>query len=245
MNIYLFAHQDDEFFCLPYIRNDILSNVTVNIVYLTNGCFNGVTSAVRNIESLKTFSEIGVGSDNVYFLGEKLQIDDGQLYNNVDIVISSLNCLFKDEDIGKVIFPCFEGGHQDHDSISYVIGYMDMFKTTQKLQFPLYNAYKMPKPLFSVFKIIKEQEISCEEFIFNFLDLRHIFNYTSQKKSFLGLGPFILLRFLFNRKVKLVKFNYSYIQRRPHNGELLYERRTKLKFDYIDMKIKKKLENNK
>lgn len=244
MNIYLFAHQDDEFFCLPYLREDIRSNKDIKVLYLTDGCINGVSSFVRNQESLKTLSKLGFSKDDVYFVGEELSINDGKLYNHVGSVVSYINQLLYDEKVEKVIFPCFEGGHQDHDAISYIVYYVDLFKISRKLQFPLYNAYNTLKPLFKVFNNIKDQQLSNVNYSFQFSDLKYIFNYKSQIKSFIGLGPFILVRFFFNRDVKMVEFAPSYLKKRPHKNELLYERRTNLVFKDLERLIKHSMEKD-
>ncbi|HHQ4804305.1 PIG-L family deacetylase [Aeromonas veronii] len=244
MNIYLLAHQDDEFFCLPYIRKQIQYNEEVLVVFLTNGCFGGVTSEKRNRESLKTLIDLGVDTKNVMFFGESLEIDDGKLHRSVGKVIAKLENEFATAKINKVIFPCFEGGHQDHDSISYIVAHSRVFDRAKRLQFSLYNAYKISKPLFRVYKIINDQNLSDEGFAYKISDLRYILNYKSQKKSFIGLGPFIIVRLLFNKYINLVKFENFYIYKRPHLGALLYEKRTKLTYEGLDMEIRSNLEKN-
>ncbi|HFG2077083.1 TPA: PIG-L family deacetylase [Vibrio cholerae] len=242
MNIYLLAHQDDEFFCLPYIRKQILNSEPILVIFLTNGCFGGVTSEQRNRESLKTLTDLGVDARSVIFLGEQLKIDDGKLHESVGKVITKLESEFVTTKISKVIFPCFEGGHQDHDSISYIVAYSRVFNGAKRLQFSLYNAYEIINPLFRVYKTIRHQRLSDDGFYYNISDLKYILNYKSQKKSFLGLGPFILVRFLVRRYINLVNFESYYIDKRPHQGVLLYERRTQLTYEALDMKIRNNLE---
>lgn len=244
MNIYLLAHQDDEFFCLPYIRKQIQDGEEVLVIFLTNGCFDGISSEERNKESLKTLIELGVDPKNVMFLGENLGIDDGKLHRSVSKIIAKFENEFAMAKISKVIFPCFEGGHQDHDSISYIVANSRVFDGAKRLQFSLYNAYKIANPLFRVYKTINDQRISDEGFTYRISDLKYIFNYKSQKKSFVGLGPFITARLLVRRYINLVSFENDYIDKRPHLGALLYERRTQLTYERLDMEIRKNLEKN-
>lgn len=244
MNIYLLAHQDDEFFCLPYIRKQIQYSEEVLVIFLTNGCFGGVTSEERNRESLKTLIDLGVDAKNVMFFGESLEIDDGELHRSVGKVIAKLENEFATAKIRKVIFPCFEGGHQDHDSISYIVAHSRVFDRAKRLQFSLYNSYKIAKPLFRVYKIINDQSLSDEGFTYKISDLKYILNYKSQKKSFVGLGPFITARLLVKRYINLVNFENIYIDKRPHLGALLYERRTQLTYEELDMEIRNNLEKN-
>ena len=245
MNIYLLAHQDDEFFCLPYIRKQIHCREEVLVIFLTNGRFGGVTSEERNKESLKTFIDLGVDVKNVIFLGEYLEIQDGQLHRGVGKVIAMLDKKLAMTKINKVIFPCFEGGHQDHDSISYIVAHSRVFDHAKLLQFPLYNAYMIVRPLFRVYKTINAQSLSGEGFTYKISDLKYMLNYKSQKRSFLGLGPFIIGRLFFQRHVNLVNFRADYIDKRPHEGALLYERRTELTYEELDMNIKFNLETQK
>jgi LmbE family N-acetylglucosaminyl deacetylase len=242
MNVYLLAHQDDEFFCLPYIRKQIKHNEKVLVVFLTNGCFGSVTSEERNRESLKTLVDLGVDAKNVMFFGESLEIDDGKLHRSVGKVIAKLANEFATAKISKVIFPCFEGGHQDHDSISYIVAHSRLFDRAKRLQFSLYNAYRLAKPLFRVYKTINDQSLSDEGFTYKISDLKYILNYKSQKKSFVGLGPFITIRIFFKRHINLVNFENDYIDKRPHLGALLYERRTQLTYEGLDMEIRNNLE---
>ncbi|TQQ60488.1 PIG-L family deacetylase, partial [Vibrio cholerae] len=42
--------------------------------------------------------------------------------------------------------------------------------------------------------------------------------------------------------INLVNFESYYIDKRPHQGVLLYERRTQLTYEALDMKIRNNLE---
>ena len=62
----------------------------------------------------------------------------------------------------------------------------------------------------------------------NFIKL--LFNYRTQLKIWIGLYPFIITYYLFKKYLFLEKLDISNIVKRPHTGELLYEKRKFCKF---------------
>lgn len=235
MNVYIFAHQDDEFFCLPQLRKDAEEKKEVKLIYLTNGEFNNVCSSVRNLETLSTLFDLGIEANAVSFLGSILGISDGSLHRSASFVSRILAEIFTSIEIDNIYIPCYEGGHQDHDSISFIINMLALPTETKVYQFPLYNGYGVPFSFFRVMKNINGQVVSDKSIRFKISDMKYIFNYRSQFKTFLGLAPFIMLRLLFNRTVTLVSYDSAYLKDRPHEGRLLYESRLGLSFrDVVD-----------
>ncbi|MFA0049349.1 PIG-L family deacetylase [Vibrio sp. 10N.261.51.F11] len=225
------AHQDDEFFCIPQIRSDIESNIDVLIIYLTNGDGAKALPEERNRETLTVLTDLEVNSDSVVFLGTDLSISDGQLYLNMNRAFNGLKNIIQDKTISSVYFPCYEGGHQDHDAISWLVSKLITTETVNCFQFPLYNGYNICSPLFRVMKVMDTQKKSKISFKFNFLDLKYLLAYKSQKKTWLGLSPFILFRLLLSSKISLVTFEDCYLSNKPHKGKVLYERRTNVTYN--------------
>ncbi|CCN70291.1 PIG-L family deacetylase [Vibrio nigripulchritudo] len=230
MNLYLFAHQDDEFFCLPKIKEDIDNGINVKLLYLTDGGELNISKSVRNDESTGVLTSLGVDVESIIFLGSYLKVSDGYLHRSMNLVLNEIKRTINISKVESVIFPCYEGGHQDHDSISWLVSKLRFKPSALKLQFSLYNGENRIGSFFKVMSCIASQQKSEHAMYYHLSDLSFILTYKSQLKSFLGLGPFILLKIIFRRKIALVEFSEEYLKNRPHAGLLLYEKRFSLSY---------------
>lgn len=236
MNVYLFAHQDDEFFCIPQMRKDIENNINIKVIYLTSGDGGKASPNERNIESSIVLNNLGVSFDQIHFLGSELSIPDGQLYEHMSIIYDNLKVATKNITPRNIFIPCYEGGHQDHDVISWLALKLSKDSKGRIYQFPLYNGYKIFSPFFRVMKLIDGQKVSSKTMEFKFSDLLYLRHYKSQFKTWLGLTPFIILRLLLSKHVILIKFDPIYLSDQPHEGSVLYQRRTDV--NYLKIKAK-------
>lgn len=241
MNIYLFAHQDDEFFCIPLIKKDVAQGERSLIFYLTSGNGGKATPEQRNRESLKVLSELGVNKKNIIFLGTDYDVPDGRLYENVELIYERLKFHLNTqlENICNIYIPCYEGGHQDHDVISWMACRLRKLYSSSVYQFPLYNAYNTLTPFFGVMNLIESQTMSTLKMEFSFKDLLYLRFYKTQLKTWVGLAPFVFLRLLKSQYVNLIEFRESYLLSKPHDGTLLYERRTDKRYLQLKPLMKK------
>ena len=132
--------------------------------------------------------------------------------------------------LDQLIIHSWEGGHPDHDT-SHVIG----FKLVKKLdlldrtfQFPLYSGNKLYWYFFRLFDTsITKGDILVYKIpnLKKFKYLYLISYYKSQVKTFIGLFPIYLMHIIFSKYFKLQKLSKIYYFKKPHSGELLYERR--------------------
>ena len=243
--IYLFAHQDDEF----GVFIDIYKNAKIHniyIFYLTNGdskIINKSKLSIRDRESIKVLTKLGVKRKNIILLGKKLGIICNQLYLNLDKVYNNLaKNLKKIGTISRLITHSWEGGHEDHDACN-LIGRKVAFKNKilkKSYEFSLYNSYKTRLIFFRVFNPLNKNGKKVKsKFVERFFFISLLFIYKSQYKIWIGLYPFIILHYLFNGYNFLTKLQNNFLLTKPHKGKLLYEKRKFCKFK--DFKIKTKL----
>ncbi len=229
--LFLFAHQDDEFGVFQKIVDEIADDREVYCAYITSGVFHGHSPEVRNLESIKVLTKLGVPRDNILFVGEKFSIPDRRLLDNLNKTKEWLvSWLSKNSEIVSIYLPAWEGGHPDHDSLHAVgvVATKELNLIHKVWQFPLYNGYKCKGQFFRVLFTLKNNGQVIEKKIswsnrYRFLSL--ILHYPSQLVTWIGLAPFVILHYLFSGTQSLQRVSVSQIQMRPHLGVLYYERR--------------------
>jgi hypothetical protein len=235
--VFLFAHQDDEF-AVYYLIDTLLKNgYEIVVFYLTSGTFSGQCSSVRNAESLHVLSKLALDASNIYFVGADNSIPDGQLCAHLEHAYAAVkNILRNYGKISLLYCPAWEGGHQDHDA-AHLLGVFLAASYNildDAFQFPLYGGRGLPWIFFRLFSCdplngpVLSYKISWPDRI-RFLSL--ILLYRSQRKTFAGLFPFYLWHMLFRGTQKLQPVSLTRINSKPHQGQLLYERRKMYKYD--------------
>jgi len=198
--LFFFAHQDDEFAILETLSKEISKGNNVICVYLTDG---GVKAEERNAESLRVLERIGIHPKQVLFKGQMLGIKDGELVNHLNAAKDCLLPYLKSlGDIERIYVPAWEGGHQDHDALHALVvtlfEYLGMLERVR--QFSLYNSFKCKGPFFRVMQPLKDNgkvmvyELSIVD---RLKYIRLCLGYPSQKKTWLGLFPFVAYDYLF------------------------------------------------
>ncbi len=243
--IYLFAHQDDEF----GVFSDIYRNKEENniyIFYLTNGTSSAIKKnylSIRDRESIKVLTKLGIKKKNIFFLGKKSDVFCNQLYLNLNKVYNKLvKNLKKIGNIDMIVTHAWEGGHEDHDACNLISRKIaSQFNIMHNsFEFYLYNSYKTRFIYFRVFNpLIKKGKKIRSIFSERIFFISLLFNYKSQFKIWIGLYPFIIFHYLFYGYNFLSKLQKSIKIKKPHKGKLLYEKR---KFcNFKDFKNKAKL----
>ena len=239
---YFFAHQDDEFGIFVQIKKEIKKSEKF-IFYLTSGTDKEIDKNklyIRDKESIKTLTSLGIKKENIFFIGRKLGIKHNKLYLNAKKVTYFLeNFISKTHKLGSIYTHSWEGGHEDHDTCNLITRRIKKkFKIKNCYQFSLYNAFNTSILFFKVFNPINKKNIKkISATIFDrILFIRLLFNYTSQIKTWIGLYPFIISHYFFKGFNYIEKLDNNLTIKRPHKGELLYEKRNFCKFS----KLKKK-----
>ena len=86
--IFLLPHQDDELGVFE-ILNKHPNKKNLIIIYLT-GERNSLKIKARNNESLKVLKKFGINMKNIFFLGDKLRIEDQHLIYNLEKTCKNL-----------------------------------------------------------------------------------------------------------------------------------------------------------
>ena len=123
----------------------------VHCCYFTSGTSSGLDSVRRDNESQDVLVSLGVEPGNIFFIGGKHAIPDGNLVNHINFAYEwALSFLKTNGNSVNIYLPAWEDGHPDHDILhaSGVIAakYADFINTTY--QFPLYSGYFCFGPLF-------------------------------------------------------------------------------------------------
>ncbi len=242
VTLFVFAHPDDEFFCVPFIVDAVRSGHIVRCVYLTDGAWGGQSAARRMSESLRVLARYGVDSAEVYFLGESRSIPDGSLHRHLVAAYQAILPLVRPP-LTSIYTMAWEGGHQDHDAAhAMVLQLLREIPTLHAYQFALYNAFGCPRPWFRVMTPmdvngpVENRALSMREVADM---ISNGFRYPSQWKTWAALLPFAAWRLITRRCVSRQRLSSCRIRERPHEGSLLYERRDNATYpevkEYIDI----------
>lgn len=129
--LFVFAHPDDELYCLTLISRVASSGKKVLVYYLTSGD-EGAEPEVRENESLGVLASAGIGNVDVVFarIPEKRLLSaefvadlfSGNLLRNFEAVVSS----------------AYQGGHEGHDMASFLAYMIANNLNAKYFQYPIY-----------------------------------------------------------------------------------------------------------
>lgn len=228
--LFLFAHQDDEFGVFDQIERERRAGRRVLCVYVTDGAATA-DPARRDAESRAVLAHLGVPSEDIRFIGGQLGIHDCGLHTRVDAFYRWLEAFVcSSPAIDACFIPAWEGGHPDHDLLHAVA--VRLFAARGQLallrQYALYHGKGCAGPFFRVLSPLAENgpvETRRIAWPDRLRHLRFCLGYPSQWRSWVGLFPFVCLRYLQSGRQQLQQVNPARLARRPHDGVLYYERR--------------------
>jgi LmbE family N-acetylglucosaminyl deacetylase len=231
-DIYLFAHQDDEFGVYQTIETGAEAGRRPICIFLTDGAGGGASPDARNKESLKVLTQLGVAPGDIHFIGSEQGIPDGGLVDELPRA-RELTFQILDTLSGPISFTghAWEGGHPDHDAAHLLMLWCakDLNLPLDAVRcFALYNAKDMPGPFFRVLAPITSHGAVTRETIPWADRLRHLrlyLTYRTQWRTLVGLYPIILLHYLTSGAQTLQHPATERPSGRPHAGPLLYEKR--------------------
>lgn len=230
--LFVFAHQDDEYFALPWLLEEISSGAAVACAYLTDGGRRSPTS-VRDGESRAVLRSAGIREENIVFLETvRGRVPDQELaQRSLDALNALERWILKARfEPVRIYAPSYEGGHPDHDAAHLIAAVIASKRRilTEAWHFSMYNAYCCPRPFFATMHQLPTNEVSRAARRMA-LGKRWgmalvCWEYRSQRRSWLGLFPGALYARAIARRERVVRFNLDALRRAPHEGELLYER---------------------
>lgn len=237
--IFLLPHQDDELGVFE-ILNKHTNKKNLTIIYLT-GERNSLKIKARNNESLEVLKKFGINVKNIFFLGDKLRIEDQHLIYNLEKIYKNLKEVLKGKKF-DLFTPTWEGGHPDHDATFLIAVKLKKRINFNHYHFPLYS-----KKNSIFFNLLTPNQYAGKNFNiklskYNLKDalyyLRLTFKYQSQIKTFIILWPFLILFYLFIR-TQYTFYSKNFILEPPGCGKLWYEKRYKITFQKVNRIAKK------
>ncbi len=233
--LWLLAHQDDEVLGLH-----LYSNSTVNhVIYLTDGVRAGAAydSGKRVNEARKAWNEIDKNAELIFF-GTDHALKDGALREEISLVhLNELIEICQNREINEIVTLQLEGGHQDHDIVSMLAEELAVRLSLDFFTFPAYRALHKRCPLYAVMSSPhKSLEKKSPPIVLRLRFTKQAFiimkNYRSQLFTWMGLGPFVILKYLIGKPNFIQQSSTSRItQKTP--SKLLYANRKKVQpIDY-------------
>ncbi len=233
--VVIMAHPDDEFAVFPWLEAACREHRLIHCCWLTDGGWGGQDISRRRAESTAVLRKIGIPLEAMHFIGEQLEIPDGELHTRLEQVVPALRKLFLGlPEAVEVLVPAWEGGHQDHDATQLAAIAGVSGRRARLRQFSLYHGARLSGPWFRVLAPLAENGPLSTLPLGPTARLRCLVRctrYVSQWKSFLGLLPFYGLKMLVRHPFALQDVSFSRTAERPHPGRLLYERRTVLTWE--------------
>lgn len=227
--VFLLAHPDDEFCCLPLIGAEVAGGRTVFVAFLTDG---GLQAAVREKETLRVLTGAGVRPENVCFAGREQGWRDGQLHAQLAAAHAWVAAYLAGRvGCARIYVPAYEGGHHDHDCCFGIVAALlreGNVGGAKCLQFPLYNGRGLPGPVFSCMTSIPENgevfpfRLSAREGVHYW---RFAAAYPSQWRTWVALGPASMWAYVIRRSVLVQRVDAARVLGPPHEGVPYFERR--------------------
>ncbi len=220
--LFVFAHQDDEIAMAARIAHVLRSGGSVSCVYLTDGEGRGAASHVRDEESRRVLTHLGVDLGRVHFLGSRAGIPDGRLVEHLGRALDLLEGAVP-ERVDEVYCLAWEGGHQDHDASHLVaVAFARRRRIVERcFELPLYHGYDTLAPLRAGAPWTKRR-IRFSEGLRIALLCRF---YRSQRRTWMGLLPGALVYLIVRRCEWSRRVDAARLTERPYAATLFYERR--------------------
>ncbi|MGG7606455.1 PIG-L deacetylase family protein [Massilia sp. BKSP1R2A-1] len=229
--LFLFAHQDDEFGVFQRILAWRARGVRVACAYLTDGQTKSASAAQRNAESLAVLARLGVPAGDVFFAGGELGIGDARLPLHLEAASHWIARWFDSyQNIEAIHVTAWEGGHHDHDALHALAVTLAAQRglLARTWQFSLYQSKHLGGPWFRVLAPLPENGPARAIRIpwgRRWQHLKACLSYPSQRTTWIGLFPFVLLHYLLRGVEQLQPVDPARLDERPHAGPLYYEKR--------------------
>lgn len=198
----------------------------VHCAFLTDGRLSA-SPPVRDGESLRALTELGVDAAHIAFIGSDLPIADGTLIDHLTIALQELERRMRDVPLAGVYCLAWEGGHHDHDASHLVAvalaarrGLLD-----RCIELPLYRGARI-RPLFRVLApraakaTWQRRSLRWRDAFRAVWPVRH---YRSQLRSWTGLLPELALKVLLFRREVSRTVDLDRLATRPDVHPMLYE----------------------
>ena len=194
--MFVFAHCDDEIFCLPLLLETESENTLIFLTTCSRNHLNSPKEDVRKQEALRAVDSLKrVTSIRTLFYNNN--ICDGTIhedFNQADF--KELTRIILDEKPDEIVTLSYEGGHQDHDSVNVICRLISEGLGIQMRCFSGYRSLSLMPRLFSVLKpVSKSERVEFKRFLVVSKAIRLMIIYKSQFKTWIGLAPILLVKY--------------------------------------------------
>ncbi|MGE3141680.1 MAG: glycosyltransferase [Hyphomonadaceae bacterium] len=227
MQLYLLAHQDDEFFVLSHMRTALRKGEDLAVIYLTDG---GARSTERDGESRRVLTRLGVRAERIVFLGSRAGLPDGELFRHLGRAFGALSVALDDLPApDEIITHAWEGGHHDHDCVHALAALTAIARGWRApiRQAPFYREPRRVGNFFAPMSPLAENGAPIRRrrrWADVAASLATIPAYRTQWRTFRWHGPAMLARRLVSANDHLQSVRIERLAERPHAGQLYYER---------------------
>ncbi|MCB1144245.1 MAG: PIG-L family deacetylase, partial [Leptospiraceae bacterium] len=215
---------------------------------LTDGAFYGASTLKRNQESISVLKDLGIPDEQILFLNHSNPIHDTELIKNLDLSYKSILESIGDKKIKEIYCTAYEGGHPDHDATFLLALVLAKKYSIEKInQFFTYNSKGLGFVFFRVMSPVNDKypvakyKLTFSQLIKHFLLIR---KYKSQLKTWIGLSPFVFIKYILYRSQLIQKIPSDFLPQRPHSGRLYYEKRNWFQFEEFQILKDQFLEKN-
>jgi LmbE family N-acetylglucosaminyl deacetylase len=194
--VFVFAHCDDEIFCLPLLLEKDTENTLIFLTSCAKSDINSQKKDVRGQEALRASNSLKRIS-NTRTLFYNKNIYDGSVHKDFSQVnFKELTRLVLDEKPDELVTLSYEGGHQDHDSVHVICKLISENHDIRMRCFSGYRALELMPRFFSVLKPVSTTErVAFKRLLVVGTAIRLMVIYTSQFKTWIGLAPFLLVKY--------------------------------------------------
>ncbi len=213
-NLFILAHPDDELMALPILLESKAKNY---FIFLTSGVSENCKPDLRSVRRHEVtvffnyLSQAGVNvellelPDAVIANDSKLGVEFSEpMWNELVILLKRIQNPF------QIISTAFEGAHQDHDAAAVI---SNQLATNFRCSIYFYSTYRHLRRSKHLFHLMNPTDPST---CLNFRRMRAlkfgikgVFVYKSQCKTWIGLGPLLILKFIFAKWRYQEKMNFD------------------------------------
>jgi LmbE family N-acetylglucosaminyl deacetylase len=196
--VFIFAHCDDELFCLPFLLEKHTNNI---ILYLTT---MEISQSEEHVNDVRKLEAIAAGEylnrfNSVQTLFFEEKVFDGRIHTDFDSKkFDKLESMVLSLEPDEIVTLCHEGGHQDHDSVELI---SRIIARKNDLILRCCSGYRAAKLIPRFFSLMNPshpgERIKFDRMKTIVVAIRLILNYRSQVKTWIGLASSLIFRYTF------------------------------------------------
>jgi len=240
--VYILAHFDDEYAAFPLLLRDRHQEHAPWLLYVADYATPDL-SRRRLGETRRLIASLGLDPERVVHVGAGKGVFDGAVQDGLEIAQAALvSALSTIEPVERFVIGAWEGGHHDHDACAALT--VSLARRANPPipidQFSLYNARRLPAPLFRAGAPLPENgprqkvTLTPREWLSY---AAAVWLFPSQAKTWLGLWPVMFANFLLSGGYSYQRLDPDRICQRPHPGPLLYERMFKTPYETVRARL--------